>query len=44
MVFRISVTLLALLALAGVFAPEAFGAISARAQALTLSAQIGKSA
>ncbi len=37
MVFRVSVVLLALLALAGVLAPEAFGAISARAQALTLS-------
>ncbi len=37
MVFRISVVLLAVLALAGVFAPAAFGEISARAQAMTLS-------
>lgn len=37
MVFRISVALLALLALGGVFAPEAFGEFSSRAQAFTLS-------
>ncbi|MEO7200891.1 MAG: BCCT family transporter [Dokdonella sp.] len=37
MVFRISVILLALLVLAGVLAPQAFGELSSRAQALTLS-------
>ncbi|MGV8932696.1 MAG: BCCT family transporter [Luteimonas sp.] len=37
MVFRLSVGLLALLVLAGVLAPDAFGALSARAQAVTLA-------
>ncbi|GAB3339712.1 BCCT family transporter [Marilutibacter aestuarii] len=37
MVFRVSVALLTLLVLAGVLAPEAFGALSARVQLATLS-------
>ncbi|MBB1089617.1 BCCT family transporter [Lysobacter sp. SG-8] len=37
MVFRISVALLAILVLAGVLAPEAFGTFSAHVQAMTLS-------
>ena len=37
MVFRISVALLSLLVIAGVLAPDAFGALSARAQAGTLA-------
>lgn len=37
MVFRISVALLALLVLGGVFAPEAFGVLTARVQAFTLA-------
>lgn len=37
MVFRISVVLLSMLVLAGVLAPDTFGELSARAQAVTLS-------
>ena len=37
MVFRISVTVLVLLVLGAVIAPEAFGALSAQVQAATLA-------